>query len=77
MTADEQVTSKGGRTRARIYRAAVAHFRSRGYTAATMRDIAAAAGVSLGLSYRYFASKETIVLELYSEHIGQRVARMA
>ncbi|BCL83759.1 hypothetical protein ccbrp13_62240 [Ktedonobacteria bacterium brp13] len=30
-----------------------------------MQDIAAAADCSLGLTYRYFASKEDLVLELY------------
>jgi AcrR family transcriptional regulator len=44
---------------------AVELFVARGYEATTMRDIATAAGCSLGLAYRYFASKEELVLALY------------
>lgn len=58
-------TPKGLMTRQRILRAALALFASRGYEETTMRDIAAAAGCSLGLTYRYFASKEDLILELY------------
>ena len=36
-------------------------------TAATMADVAAEAGVSQGLAYRYFASKETIVSSLVEQ----------
>ena len=39
----------------------------RGYEAATLRDVAARAGVSVGLLYRYFPSKRSIVLALYDE----------
>ena len=46
-------TSKSERSRQKIVDAAVALFAERGFTATTMRDIAAAADVSLGLTYRY------------------------
>jgi AcrR family transcriptional regulator len=52
--------------RARILDAARTVFASKGL-AATMADIAAAAGVSQGLAYRYFASKEELVRELVAE----------
>jgi AcrR family transcriptional regulator len=58
-------TPKGRMTRQRILDAALALFASKGYEATTMRDIAAAAGCSLGLTYRYFASKEDLILALY------------
>jgi AcrR family transcriptional regulator len=58
---------KGEETRARIYTAALALFRERGFDAATMRDIAAAAGMSLGAAYHYFPSKDTIVLAYYDD----------
>jgi AcrR family transcriptional regulator len=58
-------TPKGMMTQQRILDAALALFASKGYEATTMRDIAAAAGCSLGLTYRYFASKEDLILELY------------
>jgi len=60
-------SAKGEETRNRIYSAALALFRERGFESATMRDIAAAAGMSLGAAYHYFASKDTIVLAYYEE----------
>jgi AcrR family transcriptional regulator len=42
--------------------------------AATMADVAQAAGVSQGLAYRYFASKEQLVRELV-EHALEQAAR--
>lgn len=58
-------TPKGMMTRQRILDAALMLFASKGYAETTMRDIAAAAGCSLGLAYRYFDSKEDLILELY------------
>ena len=40
---------------------------SRGYEATTLREVAAEAGVSVGLLYRYFPSKRAVVLALYDE----------
>lgn len=59
------LTPKAERTRERIFSAALSLFSEKGYERATMRDVAKAAGASLGLAYRYFASKEELVLELY------------
>jgi AcrR family transcriptional regulator len=58
-------TTKGEHSRAAIFDAALALFQERGYEATTMRAIAESAGVSLGSSYHYFASKEHLVLEFY------------
>ncbi|HUL74044.1 MAG TPA: TetR family transcriptional regulator [Vicinamibacterales bacterium] len=52
-------------TRERILEAALTLFRERGFAEATMRDIAAKAGVASGLAYYYFESKEAIVLAFY------------
>jgi AcrR family transcriptional regulator len=68
------MTPKGERTRARILAAALELFRTRGYTETTLRDIADEAQVSIGLTYRYFARKESLVLALYAE-LSVRVAR--
>jgi AcrR family transcriptional regulator len=57
--------SKSDATRARILESALAIFRERGFESATMRDIAAAAGVALGASYYYFDSKDAIVMAFY------------
>ena len=45
--------------------AALALFAEGGYEATTMRDVARESGASLGLAYRYFASKEEFALALY------------
>jgi AcrR family transcriptional regulator len=58
---------KGEETRARIYEAALALFRERSFESATMRDIASAAGMSLGAAYHYFPSKDAIVLAYYDQ----------
>ena len=60
-----KLTQKAVLTRQRIIDTALHLFASKGYDQTTMRDIAAAADCSLGLTYRYFASKEDLVLELY------------
>jgi AcrR family transcriptional regulator len=59
------MTPKARRTRERILEAALELFAERGYEATTMRDVAREAGASLGLAYRYFASKEEFALALY------------
>jgi AcrR family transcriptional regulator len=56
---------RGDETRDRIHAAALTLFRKKGFDATTMRDIAAAGGVSLGAAYYYFSSKEAIVLAYY------------
>jgi AcrR family transcriptional regulator len=58
-------TKRGEHSRAAIFNAALALFQEKGYEATTMRAIAERAGVSLGGSYHYFASKEHLVLEFY------------
>src|ERR687889_1031649 len=59
------LTPKALRTRERILEAALGLFAEKGYEATTMRDVAREAGASLGLAYRYFASKEEFALALY------------
>jgi AcrR family transcriptional regulator len=46
----------------------------RGYEAATLRDVAATAGVSPALLYRYFPNKRAVVLALY-DALSERFAR--
>jgi len=57
--------AKSDETRDRILNAALTLFRSKGFDAATMRDIAGEAGVATGAAYYYFPSKEAIVTEFY------------
>jgi AcrR family transcriptional regulator len=60
-------TDQGEATRQALYDAAIARFASDGYEATTLRAIADDAGVSPGLLYRYFPSKQAVVLALYQE----------
>jgi AcrR family transcriptional regulator len=62
---EKTAETKGERTREHLLETALGLFSERGYTATTMREIASSAGCSLGLAYRYFGSKEEIVLALY------------
>jgi AcrR family transcriptional regulator len=63
--ATTKLTPKGERTREHILETALRLFVGQGYDETTMRDIAAAADCSLGLTYRYFARKEDLVLAIY------------
>ena len=60
-------TPQGLEARRRLYDAAIKLMTERGYEGTTLRDIADAAGVSVGLLYRYFPSKRSVVLALYDE----------
>lgn len=60
-------TPKSEATRRRILDAALGVFRERGFEAATMREIAAAAGVAVGAAYYYFDSKDALVMAFYEQ----------
>lgn len=60
-------TAQGTAARDRLYATATQLIAARGYEATTLRDIAKKAGVSVGLLYRYFPSKQAIVIALYDE----------
>lgn len=53
--------------RRRLYDSAIALISERGYSATTMRELAARVGVSPGLLYRYFPSKHAVLMQLYEE----------
>jgi len=71
------LTPKAERTRNHILDTALTLFRTQGYETTTLRDIAAAAECSLGLTYRYFARKEDLVLVLYSRMVQETNAEIA
>jgi AcrR family transcriptional regulator len=50
-----------------LYATAMQLIAQRGYEATTLRDIAKKAGVSVGLLYRYFPSKQAVIIALYEE----------
>lgn len=71
------LSPKGIATRDRICEAALARFRRDGFDAATMRDIAADAGVALGAAYHYFPGKDAIVLAYYDQVQALHTQRVA
>src|ERR1044072_150313 len=54
--------------RSQILEAAVVCFAKRGYHQASMHDISAEAGVSVGLIYRYFQNKEAVIAAMADRH---------
>ena len=66
-----RISQKAVSTRQRILDTALGLFATKGYEKTTMREIAAEADSSLGLTYRYFARKEELVLELYRNLVRQ------
>src|SRR3982750_1566386 len=69
-------TVQGTAARDRLYATAMRLIAQRGYEATTLRDIAKEAGVSVGLLYRYFPSKQAVVIALYEE-LSRDYARRA
>jgi len=61
------LSPKAEQTRRAIVDSAMRLFRTKGYDKATMRSIAAEAGVSLGNAYYYFGSKEHLVQAFYDQ----------
>src|SRR5919106_553817 len=70
-------TAQGAATRDRLYATAMQLIAARGYEATTLRDIAKEADVSVGLLYRYFPSKQAIVIALYDELSSEYSSRAA
>jgi AcrR family transcriptional regulator len=60
-------TPQGAAARERLYATALQLIAARGYAATTLREVAKEAGVSVGLLYRYFPSKQAVVIALYDE----------
>ena len=64
-------------TRRRLLDRALRLFQQRGVDATTMRDIAKAAGLSLGAAYYYFPSKDALVFAYYEDNQAQMEALAA
>src|SRR3954467_923875 len=54
--------------RQQILQAAMTRFAKRGFHQTSMHDISAEAGISVGLIYRYFASKEAVISAMADRH---------
>ena len=70
------ITAKAQTTRAHLLATALMIFRDRGLDAATMRELASAAGASLGSAYYYFPSKEAIIQAYYDDVQAEHTRRM-
>jgi AcrR family transcriptional regulator len=60
-------TAQGTAARRLLYTTAMRLIALRGYEETTLRDIAREAKVSVGLLYRYFPSKQAVILAFYEE----------
>src|SRR5262249_33955102 len=60
-------SAQGAAARDRLYETAIRMISKRGYEATTLREIARDAHVSVGLLYRYFPSKQAVIVALYEE----------
>ena len=67
-------TAQGAAARQRLYDTAIQLIGERGFDNTTLRDVAHRANVSVGLLYRYFPSKQAIVLALYDELSTEQAA---
>ena len=61
-------TESSSDRRAQILDAALVCFAKRGFHQASMHDIAAEAGISVGLIYRYFENKEAVISAMADRH---------
>lgn len=61
--------SDGRRTGEAIRRAAIDLIAERGFEAVTLRDLADAVGIQAGSLYRYFPSKNALLLTIMEEHL--------
>ena len=72
-----KATEKGKATKSQLLEISLRLFHQKGFEAATMREIAAAADMSLGAFYYYYPSKDSIVLDYYRQVQDQHAARVA
>src|SRR5690606_3345912 len=69
--------SDGRRTGEAIRRAAIDLIAERGFEAVTLRDLADAVGIQAGSLYRYFPSKNALLLTIMEEHLEDLTGREA
>src|SRR6266403_3394 len=73
-----QIESSNPDRRSQILDAALVCFAKRGFHQASMHDISAEAGISVGLIYRYFENKEAVISAMadrHKEEIGEVLER--
>ena len=68
MASTQTLAEPGIDRRTQILDAAVVCFAKRGFHQASMHDISAEAGISVGLIYRYFENKEAVISAMAARH---------
>jgi len=63
-------------TRSKILVAAKDQFAEHGFHGTNAKEIAATAGVSVGSFYSYFKDKKALFMEIFREHIEEKVVRI-
>ena len=63
-------------TRNKILVAAKDRFAEQGFHGTNAKEIAATAGVSVGSFYSYFKDKKALFMEIFQEHIEEKVVRI-
>jgi len=81
MTEKEQKTripqqKRSIETKKRILVAAKDQFAKNGFHGTNAKEIAAAAGVSVGSFYSYFKDKKELFMEIFREHIEEKIVRI-
>lgn len=81
MTAADQKTRipqqrRSIETKNHILVAARERFGAKGFHGTNAKEIAAAAGVSVGSFYSYFRNKKAVFMEIFREHIEDKVVRI-
>ncbi|HWF56374.1 MAG TPA: TetR/AcrR family transcriptional regulator [Solirubrobacteraceae bacterium] len=71
--ANERTRPTRAQTREKVLAAALQVFGERGIAAASVSEVAAAAGMTKGAVYSSFASKDELVLAMMEEHAMQRL----
>lgn len=66
-------SSRKAATRAQLLRAAAHVYARRGFSGATLDEVAAEAGFTKGAVYAHFGSKENLLLALMEEHLARQV----
>jgi AcrR family transcriptional regulator len=69
------LSARGLDVRQRLYDTSIALMSEHGYAETTLRKVADHAGVSVGLLYRYFPNKRSVVMKLYDDLSAEFVAR--
>lgn len=69
---EKQLSDKAEQTKSRITQAAKTLFIKKGYAAATLREIAQCANVTTGAFYKYYRSKDEILVAIFNDRYNEQ-----